>query len=232
MCWMDAWYAKGEEMNNQIKWIFLSLGLVILGVGCVSLDNPNNVQVVPPSTADAYSRNQLDKCAPHVYPHRLIYGATGIGSTLMQQGAAIVNTQADFDNYWNSMTATFDSNKVPTNGLKPTVNFDQESVYFLPISISNSCQRFEPYGDQLTTDCYNISIVMYRYTATDNCQAVNEIPVFVYIYPKTTWPIGMQWIDPTPVPTVAAVMTPTPATTATPVTTMPVAMTPTAVPGH
>jgi len=172
--------------------------MAVLGAGCVAVGD-THVQVVQPAQIDPYQRNVLDKCQPHIYPHRLILGQTGIGSTL-QQGAIIVYNQTDFDIYWNSISAPTDENKVPIT-TKPVINFDQESAYFLPISVSNSCQKFEPYGDQMTTDCYNISLVIFRHTDNANCQPVNEIPVFVYIYPKTNWPVGTQWIDPTPVPT-------------------------------
>jgi hypothetical protein len=166
--------------------------------GCVPLDD-THVQVVQPSLTDGYQRNVLNKCDPHIYPHRLFIGQVGMGSTL-QQGAVVARNQADFDTYWNTISDLTDENKVSVT-MKPTVNFDKEMVYFLPISISNSCQKFEPYGGQMMTDCYDISIVIFRSTDVVNCQPVNNIPVFVYIYPKTEWPIQMQWIDPAPTPT-------------------------------
>lgn len=186
--------------------------------GCVDINDPN-VKVLKPGEVGDYQRSPLDKCPPHTYPHRLILGQVTLGSALLQMGTPILaNDQPTFDTLWNDVSPQLDQNKVPSFSLKPLVNWDQETAYFLIGSMDNTCDTVRPYGEEMTTDCVNVSILLYRERLDQDCQPVNGYPVFIYIYPKTSWGVGIQNIYPTatvtPIPTATA--TPTPRPTAVP----------------
>jgi hypothetical protein len=198
--------------------IFLSL-VPVLAAGCVDI-NDTRVQVTPPGQVEQYQRSPLDKCPVHKYPHRLILGQVAPGSPLFQSGNSLgINDQPTFDNCWNGVSPQLDENKVPSYSLKPIINWDQESAYVIMMGVDNTCDSIKPYQDEMTTDCFDITILLYRERQGQDCQPVNSYPVFIYIYPKTAWPIGTQWFYPTPTvtPVPSATPTVTPTVTPTPV---------------
>lgn len=203
-----------KETKLSKKYLRLLSVVLLILTGCVDINDPN-VHVQQPGQVEQYQRSPLDKCQPHIYPHRLIKGQVALGSALLQMGSPIsANDQPTFDLCWNYVSPQLDENKVPSFSLKPVVNWDQESAYFYVATLDNDCQKAEPYGDEMTTDCFNITILVYRTSDGKDCQPIASYPVFIYIYPKTTWPIGVQNIYPTatftPAPTATATATPTP----------------------
>jgi hypothetical protein len=199
------------------KVIVLSTGIFLLVSGCVSIDDPN-VHVVRPSETDIYQRNVLNKCPPHTYPHRLVMAQAGNSSILTRQGQSAALSQAQFDDYWNTLTPILDPNSAINSAAKPVVNFDREIALFIPMMSANSCTTYQPFGDEMSTDCYNITISIFWKQEGQDCQTLSAIPVFLYIYPKTEWPVIVQMVHstptPTPVPTV--VLKPTPTATIVP----------------
>jgi hypothetical protein len=199
--------------------IFLPLVVLILaGAGCVRLRD--NLQVSAPNQVDLYQRNVLDKCEPHVYPHRLILAQAGTGSQLLQVGGQMVNNQIDFDRWWNSVTPQLDATNSSIDALKPTVNWELQQVFFLPISVSSSCHKVRSYGDEMTTDCYSITVPIIQSFEGQNCQPALSHPVLIYIFPKTTLPVTAQWVTPTPTPGPVATAVPPPTPTPIPAGTM------------
>lgn len=187
--------------------------------GCVSIHDGNAVQVTPPGQTDQYQRNVLDKCPPHINPHRLVIGEIATGNPLVTSGSQIVYTQQDFDKLWPNITVQPpDPAKVPMNSLtqEPIVNWSSEIAYFLLVPIDNSCQKTVPFGDEMTSDCYDITVPLYRTNEGQNCGAPGAYPVFIFIYAKTNLPLAIQWIYPTPTPTFSPVPTATRTPTPTP----------------
>lgn len=183
-------------------------------VGCVSIHD--TIPIEYPSPVDQYNRNTLDKCTPHVNPHRLILAQEGLGSYLVSHGGnQIVNNQQDFDLLWNSVSPQLDPNNVPSSSLEPIIDWDHESAYFLTVPRDQTCQKAKPFGDEMVSDCYSVSLIIFRYNEGSCEQAVNY-PVFIYIYAKTNLPVGIQWVYPTSVPTATAVPAPPARPTMTP----------------
>jgi hypothetical protein len=202
--------------NSRLKFfIFLSPVLLALAAGCVDI-NDARVQVQAPGQVDPYSRIALDQCTPVVYPHRLIVAKTGSASPLAQVGPQMVYNQLDFDKYWGYVTAQ-DSDKISTSNLSqvPLVNWDQQWAYFLVVGANNSCEKTKPFGEEMKTDCYTISIPLYRYQEGTDCQPPTSFTVFIYLFPKTNLPVNFVWVYPTPIPTA----TPKPTLTSTPTAT-------------
>ncbi len=170
--------------------------------GCVSI-NDNTVQVRPPERVDIYQRNVLDKCTPHLLPSRIIQGTLSAASTLLQGGGADVNSQKDFDFFWANITPDLTDGPV-TGDLKPSVNWDVQTVRFFCVPTSNTCEKVQAYG--METDCYQITLPFYKYVDGKNCStAPSSYPVFVYIYPKGNLPLGPRfmtspYLTPTPGP--------------------------------
>ena len=198
----------------------LLLMLVFLAgfAGCVSIHDGSSMQVTPPGQTDQYQRNVLDKCPPHINPHRLVIGEIANGNPLVNSGSQIVYNQQDFDKIWPSITVQSpDPTKVPLNSLtqEPVVNWNSEIAYFLLVPIDNSCQKTLPYGDEMISDCYDITVPLYRYNEGQNCGAPGAYPVYLFIYAKTNLPLSIKWIFPTSTPT----FSPVPTATRTPVPT-------------
>jgi hypothetical protein len=217
MSWTGAWSGTKKRVETLRKTL-LTLALVLaVAAGCVSIDDPN-VHVTRPGEIDPYRRNVLDKCPPHTYPHRLIVAQAGNGSILTRQGQSAATKQEEFDLYWGSVTPILDPNSTTNTSAKPIVNFERETALFVPLPPENSCQKFKPLGDEMTTDCYTITIPILWYREGQDCQSVSAIPVFLYIYPKTDWPVSVRMLQATPTPTATSsvVLTPTPTVTATP----------------
>jgi len=204
----------GEKMR---KFLYrTSMVLLAAMTGCVDI-NDAKVQVSQPEQVEQYQRSPLDKCPSHMYPHRFIFAQAGVGSTLLQGGPIQVTNQKDFDDRWNSVTPDLNEAKVPSDALKPIVNWDEQTAFFYPFTISSTCDKVVPFGDRMITDCYNITIPILHYYEKENCKPATTYPVFIYIYPKTTWPIQIQWVAPTAVPTPPTTPTVAPQPTATPV---------------
>jgi hypothetical protein len=200
-----------------VKKIGLLLITVLLAgfAGCVSIHDGNSLQVTPPGQTDQYQRNVLDKCPPHINPHRLIIGEIATGSPLVTSGSQFAKSQQEFDNFWPNITVqSMDPVKVPLNSLtqEPIVNWSSEMAYFLLVPIDNTCQKTRPYGDEMISDCYDITVPLYRTYEGQNCGAPGAYPVFIFIYSKTNLPVSIQWIFPTPTPT----FSPAPTATSTP----------------
>ena len=204
--------------REQVKRFWAVITAACIG-GCVSI-NDNTVQVTPPGQADQYQRNVLDKCPPHINPHRLILAQIVTGSSLVTTGSQVVTNQQDFDNWWSQMAPQVTSNNIPTYSLSqaPMIDWTQQQVYFLMVPIDTTCQKTVPYGDEMISDCYDITVPLYRTTETQNCVPAGYYPVFVFIYAKTNLPLSIQWINPTPTPTTSPLptSTSTPTPTATP----------------
>ncbi len=190
--------------------------LVLAASGCVDI-NDARVQVLAPGQVDPYSRIGLDKCPSHVYPHRLILGQTGSSSPLAQVGPQMINNQRDFDKYWGYVTA-IPNDKISTASLsqQPLVNWEQQMVYFIVIATNNTCEKSKPMPDEMTTDCYTVTIPLYRYFEGTDCQPPGFNLVFIYLFPKTPLPVNFVWFYPTPVPTPTPKPIPTPTFTPTP----------------
>jgi hypothetical protein len=188
----------------------------LLSAGCVSIYD-SKVDVQPPGQVEQYNRSTIDQCTPHVYPHRLIQATTGMAYPYLQTGGGLVNDQVQFDQWWAGLSLQLDQDKVVSTNLKPVIDWTQQTAYFIPVQIGSPCQKVKPFGDEMTTDCYNITIPIYTWMEGENCQQpITSYPVFIYIYPKANnQPVGIQWIHPTPTPT----FSPTRAATATPTAT-------------
>ena len=184
--------------------------------GCVSIHD-TSFQVSAPSQADPYQRNVLDKCTPHINPHRLVIAQVDMSSPFVTNGSQTAYNQVDFDKLWNSITP-LDTSRTPLNSLtqEPLINWDKEQAFFLLVPVDNTCQKTIPYGEEMVTDCYNMDILLYRYNEGQNCGAPGYYPVYIYIYAKSTLPVTVQWTLPTPTPTFTALPTDTPTPTATP----------------
>src|SRR5579872_3900865 len=187
--------------------------------GCVDI-NDTRVQVQPPSQADPYARNVLDKCPPHTNPHRLITALTVTNSPLGQNGPQIAANQADFDRMWDYLSSV-DMCNVTTSSLtqKPVINWDSDMAYFLVVPIDNNCQKTRPFGDEMNTDCYSITIPLYRYMEGTNCGPPLYYSVFIYIYSNKSLPMNVLWVYPTPTVTSSPMPTVKPTATATPIPT-------------
>lgn len=199
-------------------------GLFLLAVvwqaGCVDI-NDTKVQVQPPGQVETYNRSFIDQCTPHVMPHRLIQGTIGSASPYFHTNGALIYDQADFDLWWNGLSVQLDQNKVVTDNLKPVIDWKNQIANIVVVQLGDSCQKAKPFGDEMTTDCYNVTMPIYTWSEGQNCSAdITNLPVFVYIYPIVNLPVNVQWIQPTPTRT----LIPSPTTTSTP------SPTPTAIP--
>ena len=204
--------------------IALLLLPVLWQAGCVDI-NDAKVQVQTPGLVDPYGRNVLDQCTPHVLPHRLIQGTIGAASPYFHTNGGLVTDQAGFDLWWPWISVQMDQNKVVTQNLKPVIDWAHQITYFVVVPMNNSCQRAKPIGDEMTTDCYNVTMPIYIWNEKENCQdTFTTEPIFTYIYPIINLPVNVQWIYPTPTYT----FTPTPTDTSTPTRTP----TPTLEPGE
>ena len=151
--------------------------------GCVDI-NDAKVQVQAPRQIENYSRNVIDKCTPQAYPHRLILGHTGNASPLVQLGSHEMDSQAEFEKWW-VYVSVLDDGRTQTSALSqvPIVDWSQQVAFFNVIPASNSCEKTKPYGDEMTTDCYTITMPIYRYLEGTNCGSPSAFQVFIYIYP-------------------------------------------------
>ena len=210
------------------KWgWFLVLGVVLLTwVGCVPLDQ--NVPVYAPGQVEDRGRSPLDTCEPHSLPHRLIRATASMPSSILTNGSAQVNDQAGFDYWWSQINAQLDPQMALTSNGEPLIDWGRQTALFAVMQVNNSCQRATPYGDEMNTDCYTITVLNYIETDGPPCDphALTQFPVFVYIYPNSNLPVSFKWITPTPQPT--ATFTATATVTATPTVTP----TPTPAPIH
>ena len=195
---------------------FLATGLLLMA-GCVSIYD-SKVNVTPPGQVESYNRSVIEQCTPHVYPHRLILATTGMAYPYLSTGGGLVNDQTNFDLWWTGLSVQLDQNKVVTDNLKPVIDWTRETAYFIPVQLNGPCQKVKPYGDEMITDCYNISIPIYTWQEGENCQqAITNYPVYLYIYPNATnQPVGVTWIHPSPTPTFSPTPTATSKPTATP----------------
>jgi len=200
---------------NKILFVFLGISFAA-GAGCVSIHQ--EVPVYAPEPMDAYNRSPLDKCTPHVYPHRLVLAQAGSSSPLIQNGGVYVNDQQSFNFWWSTITPQLDTSRTLSNALQPLVDWDHETVSFMPIMIDNSCEKAKPYAEEMTTDCYTITFPIFRYNEGVDCGTPVQFPVFIYIFPKTVIPGGVQWIYSTSTPgfVPTATASPTPIVTPTP----------------
>lgn len=205
-----------RKTSSAKKTLFLAALSLLLLAGCVSIYD-TKVQVQRPTEIETYNRSPLDQCTPHVYPHRLIRATAGGGYPYLETGGALISDQTQFDQWWAGLSAQWDQDKVVTGNLKPVIDWTQQSAYFIPIGL-NPCDKVKPFGDEMVTDCYTITIHILRWTENENCQKDSATtPVFIYIYPKAVnQPVVVQWHYPTPTPTFTVVATPTATPTATP----------------
>lgn len=187
---------------------------IFLAAGCVSIYD-SKVQVRAPEQMDIYNRSLVEQCTPQTYPHRLIQAQANVGSPLLEQGGAMVYTQAEFDKWWAGIVPQLDQAAVVSTDSKPVINWEQQYVYFVPVNLANACDKAKPFGDEMVTDCHNLNILIYRYREGTNCQQpAASMSVYVYIFPRPSVPVGIQWVYPTvvptPVPTATYTLTPTP----------------------
>ncbi len=194
-----------RTVRNLFRSGCLAAAFVILISGCVDI-NDAKVQVRAPGEMDPYARNVLDKCALHTNPHQVIRGEIIAGSSLIQGSGVFVYNQQDFDYFWGNLSSLKAVNVSAEGVLKPVVDWAHSSAYFLLLPLSNSCETVD-FLD-MTTDCYDIFCVLDKKVEGTNCQPRSTNPVFVIIYPKTTLPVGLQWVA-SATPTPAAVITPT-----------------------
>jgi hypothetical protein len=197
---------------THLKKLVLISGLISAPVwfsGCVDI-NDTRVQVQHPEEADPYARNVLDKCPQHTNPHRLFTALTGTNSPLGQSGPQLAGNQADFDRMWTYLSSV-DMGDVSISSLtqKPIINWDQDMAYFLVVPIDNNCQKTKPFGDQMNTDCYSITIPLYRYLEGTNCGPPLYYSVFIYIYSNKSLPMNVLWVYPTPTSSPTLVPKPT-----------------------
>ena len=208
------------------KKILLVYGLFLLGVlwqaGCVDI-NDTKVQVQPPGQVEQLANHSIiDQCTPHVYPHRLIQASTGVGSPLLQVGAQQVNDQNSFDQWWNVISPQLDQNQVVTSQFKPVIDWNEQTAIFFIRTSSQSCLHWQPFGDEMSTDCIEAKIYIYEWKEGECKDDATSYPVFVYIFPKTTFPVNLSMVYPTPtfppspVPTPKPTSTPSPTPTSTP----------------
>lgn len=160
--------------------------------GCVSIHDPN-VHIQRPSEFDHYQRNILDKCEPHVLPHRLILASMSAASTILQGNGGPVVGQAQFDDIWNQITPEIPPGGSAGDTLKPIINWEAQSTYFLPIWFTNTCEKVKPLG--MASDCYQISLYFYQYVEGTNCGPRSSVPVLIYIHPKTPFQIVPVRVD-------------------------------------
>lgn len=208
-------------------WWLLGLGAAVLvWAGCVSIDQ--NVPVYAPGQVEPYGRSPLDVCEPHSLPHRLIQATTSMPSSMTAVGSALVNNQAGFDIWWGMINPQLDPTMALTSNGEPLIDWATQTVYFVVLPVTNTCQKAWPYGDGMNTDCYTITVSDYIDTEGPPCdpQTPAQVPVYVYIYPNTNLPLVFKWITPTPMPSPP----PGPAATETPTPTVTPTATPTATP--
>ncbi len=214
---------KEKKPTPYFSWKFILVyGLFFLALlwqaGCVDISD-TKVQVQPPGQVDQFNRSIVDQCTPHVLPHRLIQGSIGSASPFIHSGGGLMTDQATFDQWWTGLTVQLDQNKVVSQNSKPLIDWTRQIVSIVVIPMNNACQRARPYGDEMTTDCYQVSIPIYVWNEGENCQDVNsDYPVFIYIYPIVNLPVNVVWISPslTPTFTPIATVTSTPSPTPTP----------------
>ena len=196
---------------NRFLYIFTGI-LLIAVAGCVDIHS-NNVQVIPPDQTDPFHRNVLDKCPSHINPHRLVMGQIVTGSPIVTNvGAQLVSTQLDFDKWWSQITPQVDPSKVALSSLsqEPVIDWTKEVAYCQVVPVDNSCIKVTPFGDEMISDCYDLSLLLLRTVEGQNCVAPGTYPVFIYIYAQTNLPVSIKWILPTPVPTPPVTPTPAP----------------------
>lgn len=206
---------KASNLFTRFLKLALFGGLALFS-GCVDI-NDSKVQILRPTEIDPNHQISLDKCPQHTNPHRLFKALTGSNSVLAQGGTGVALNQLDFDKMWGNLSSV-ETGNVTTSALtqEPVINWDQQMVYYLVIGTDNSCQKTKPFGDEMNTDCFSITIPLYRYLEGTNCQPPLSFPVFLYIYSKSNLPINIQWVYPTPIPTAALLPTPSPTATPTP----------------
>jgi hypothetical protein len=193
-------------------------GLFLLGVlwqaGCVDISD-TKVQVQAPGQVDTYDRSFITQCTPHVMPHRLIRATIGEASPYFHTSGALVSDQADFDLWWSALTVQLDQNKVVTDNLKPVIDWTNQIANIVVVPLTGPCQKTKPFGDEMTTDCYNVTIPIYIWNEGQDCSSdVPSYPVYIYIYPIVNLPVNVQWVQPTP--TLTLVPSPTPTSTPSP----------------
>lgn len=152
-------------------------------------------------------------------PHRLIRATASEGYPYLRTGAQLISDQAGFDQAWTGLSILPDPSRPATEDLKPSMDWTQQSAYVLPVTSDNPCQRARPLEDEMTTDCRNVTIGIYTWLESGNCQqSSGAYPVFLYLYPKVNLPVIVQWVNPTPTfsPTVVATSTPSPTPTVRP----------------
>ncbi len=214
-----------QNTFTHLKKLVLVSGLILAPAwfsGCVDI-NDTRVQVQHPGEVDPYAHNVVDKCPQHTNPHRLITALIGETSPLGQNGPQLIGNQVDFDGMWNYLSSV-DMGNVTTSSLtqKPIINWDSDMAYFLVVPIDSNCQKTLPFGDEMNTDCYTITIPLYRYLEGTDCGPPLYYPVFIYIYSKISLPMNVLWVYPTPtatpslMPTLKPTATLTPTPTATP----------------
>jgi hypothetical protein len=182
--------------KTLIPWMTAALAVLAAGEwlsGCVPLNQ--NVQVQAPSAiqtdASGQDVNTLNRCDPHVYPYQVIRAVTS-GSTSLSQGPFAVDNQADFDSIWIQVSGVLDNQNVPTSALKPAVDWSSQEVNFVPFHLRSTCEHMEPTG--MSTDCLTVYMVLSHWTDTDtqNCQAEDIYPVFIFIYPRSSLHVVSQ----------------------------------------
>ena len=191
--------AAGLSRKGRIAAVLAALGLAALLAGCVSIYD--KVDVNRPESVDQYSRTQLDKCDPHIYPFRLIGTELNPGTTIISGGGLATN-QATFDLYWAAVTPVLDVNQPQSVSTKPSIDWTRETAYFVPVFMTNSCEKVKTLG--MFTDCYSVWIAFYKYVEGTNCNPRSSYPMMIFIYPTTTLPVGIIYPktpDYTPTPT-------------------------------
>ncbi len=198
-------------------WLLSLAAILVIWAGCVPISQ--NVPVYAPGQVEYRGRSPLDVCQPHSLPHRLIAATASMPSSMLVVGGAEMNDQADFDYWWSQVNAQLDPS-VPVNSKgEPLIDWANQTAYFAVMPVNNTCQTVSPYQDGMNTDCYTISVLNYIETAAPPCNPgpLSQIPVFIYIFPRTNLPLSFKWITPTPQP--SPTYTPTATVTATPTVT-------------
>jgi hypothetical protein len=202
---------------KRIGWLLSLAAVLVIWAGCVPISQ--NVPVYAPGQVEDRGRSPLDVCQPHSLPHRLILATAGVPSPMTNAGSAQVNDQAGFDYWWGQVNAQLDPGVAVNSKGEPLIDWTNQTAYFAVMPVNNACQKVWPYGDEMNTDCYTISVLMYIDSAGPPCdpQPLTQVPVFIYIYPTTNLPLSFKAITPTPMPSPTG--TPTATVTATPTVT-------------
>jgi hypothetical protein len=172
---------------------------------------PINQQIF---NSNALGMTQLYPCPTRNYPYQFIEATAIPNLQTIDYGlySGLVTNQQEFNSDWNEIIP--DQSPDPTlpsllpmigivpqapetTTLEPVINWNTTEAFFINLGlVSSSCEKIVFVG--MTTDCLNIYITLSKFTYLSNCYPINEVPFFIFIFPKTNLPIIVKWTnDPT-----------------------------------